>query len=941
METCSVNFARMFLTVFLSTATFVVAQNDIQFRMDEEKPPGYSVGNILQNYNVNRDQLRFSLMKQGNHQYEGMFELDEITADLTTKTTIDRETLCEFTNVCEVPLEVAAQTAANDGFFDVILVTVVIDDINDNAPVFPNSSLELQIPESVLTGRGITIEGARDKDMSLQYSLQRYDIQPQTPGQALPFSISHSKNLDGSSTVKLIVNEKLDRETTDSYRFYVTAQDGGSPPKEGSLFVTVTITDINDNNPIFDKQAYNVTVREDIPKGSTVLQISATDKDIGPNGLVTYRLSPLQTVDNLKYFDIDLFTGNLTVKENLALSSKNYFRLIVEAIDQGDASMMSQAFVEVTVLDTSNSPPEVTLNLLTTGNVSKTSEYANVGAVVAHVAVVDRDTGRNGDVTCSIESDAFSLSKYDNNEYKVTVARSLDRELVAVHNVTVYCSDKGLPPLSNTSWFLVQIDDENDNAPSFRQQRYFVNMDENNEIGDKITVVSAFDLDAGNNSKIKYFIDERSASYAFVNPDTGEVMANKKFNKESKADDGFSVTVYARDEGNPSMTGTTTVIVTVNDRNDNKPSFTQPLFRFWMEENVQTGTSVGQLEATDDDQPQNSITKFSMKPNGPAVPFDVLEDGRIVVTRELDRELQSQYTFDAMAVDAGDSTLFSTASVTFFITDVNDNDPVIEVPRPGNDTVYISHLTKPNTVVYRVIAFDRDEPNTPNSKLQYSLVAVNSTSLFSINKNTGEVMLRASLENTNAINKVFLLKVNVKDSGQTERSASTTLRAMIVTGNGTASAIVEESSKNFLIVIIVATVTVVISAGIIVIICVIRRLDARRRAEKNRQTALSETMYSKNTEEVDNIFPLPIETSYNEKKKKEVSFSLENGGLDQHQMNRSLDETTHESFLLEVGVHRTCSVCNFQLYLLSPRCQLCCYSNGSEGQARWDISLPW
>ena len=896
---------RMLLTLLLilSTLTIVLAQNNIQFRMEEEKAPGYLVGNILQNYTPNRDELRFSLMKQGNNRYETMFEMNEITSDLKTKAVIDREALWEFTNVCEIYLEVAAQTAVNDGFFDVIMVKIIIDDINDNAPVFPTPSIDIHIPESVLTGRGFSIEGARDNDMSLLYSLQQYEIVPETPGRVLPFSISHTKNLDGSSTVKLIVTEKLDRETTDSYKFNVIAKDGGMPPKKGSLAVNVTITDINDNNPAFDKTSYNVTVREDIPIGSTVIQISATDKDIGTNGLVTYKLSHLQKEANLKYFSIDLLTGNMTVKENLALSSMSYFRLIVEAIDQGEAPVTSQAFVEVTVLDTSNGAPEVTLNLLTGSNMSRISEYANVGAVVAHVAVVDRDTGRNGDVTCSIQSDAFSLSKYDNNEFKVTVAKSLNREVAAVHNVSVTCIDKGLPPLSSMSWFLVQVDDENDHAPSFRQQRYFVNLDENNGIGDEIVTVSAFDLDAGANRQIKYFLDERSASYAFVNPDTGRIMANKVFDKESPEGNGFSVTVYAKDEGQPSLTGTATVVVTVNDKNDNRPLFEQPLFRFWMEENVETGTSVAQLVAFDNDQPQNAITHYSMKPNGPAMPFEVLEDGSIVVTRELDREMESQYTFDVMATDAGDSTLFTTASVTFFITDVNDNGPVIELPRVGNNTVHISHITQPNTVVYRVIAFDRDEPNTDNAKLHYSLTTVNATSFFSINRNTGEVILKASLENTNAVGKMFLLRIKVKDGGSGDHSTAATLRVLVVTSNATASAVVEESSKNFLIVIIVASVTVVISAGIIVIICVIRRLDARRRAEKGRQTVMSGNMYSKNTDEVDNIFPLPIESNYSEKKKKEVSFSLENGGLDQQQMNRSLDDTTHDSFLLEVRIN--------------------------------------
>lgn len=890
----------LILILFSLIIICVRVEGVMEFRMLEERNPGYEVGNVLDHYASDRNQLKFELMKKGDNQHHTMFDLDVINGNLTTKVRIDRETLCAFTDDCKIQLEIAVQTTVHDGFFDVIMLNIVIDDINDNAPVFPESSFDLLMPESVLTGMGFTIDGARDKDMSAQYSLQGYELEPKTPGDPLPFSVTSTKNLDGSSTVKLIVNEKLDREIRDAYHFYVIAKDGGSPPKQGSLYVSVTITDINDNHPQFDKPSYNATVREDISKGTTVLSITATDNDMGANGLVRFRLSPLQENDNLKYFSMEQ-NGSLKVKDSLALSSKSYFKLIVEAIDQGEAPLMSQTFVEVTVLDTSNSPPHMTLNLLPGGNVSRISEYANVGAVVAYVAVEDRDTGRNGDVTCSVDSDAFSLSKYDNNEFKIIVSTSLDREIKATHNVTVDCTDKGLPPLSSTSWFLVQIEDENDNTPMFRQQRYFVNMDENNDVGDRITTVSAFDLDAGNNKALIYFIDQRSSAYAFVNPDNGDVMANKVFDKESPDGNGFSLTVYARDKGNPSLTGTTTVIVNINDLNDNRPIFDQPLFRFWMEENVGTGTSVGQLSAKDADHGTNAITKFSTKPDSPSVPFEVLENGRILVTRELDRETQSQYTFEVMATDAGDSTLFTTASVTFFITDSNDNDPVIELPRAGNNTVQVSHLTAPKTVIYRVIAFDRDEPNTDNSKLKYSLTAINGTSYFSINRNTGEVILNAPLEGTNSVNKVFLLRIRVTDSGEVIRTASATLRALVVTGNATASSVVGDSNTNFLIVIVVASVTVVISVGIIVTICVIRRLDARRRADKSRQKALSENMYAKNTEEVDNIFPLPMENNYHDRKKKEVSFSLENGSTEHQQMHRSVEDTGQDSFLLEVG----------------------------------------
>lgn len=877
----------------------------IEFRIMEEQPADIVIGSILDEYNNNRDELRFTLMKQGNA-YESMFAVDEISGNLSTTEVIDREVLCEFTNICEVSLEVAAQTVRNDGFFDVVNVIVVIEDINDNAPIFSKTSLILPISEAVLTGASFMVEGARDKDTSEQYSLQDYELKPVIQGDAIPFTYSFSKKLDGSSTIKLIVTERLNRESRDSYQFYIIAKDGGIPQKTGTLLINVSITDINDNSPEFDKTNYNVTINEEAKVGDVILKLTVTDKDIGENSDVRFRLSEFQDSNNLKYFSVNSITGVLTLKEKLGVDAMNYFKLIVEAEDLGDPALTSQTFVFVTVLDTSNGAPAINLNLLSGSDFAEVSEYANIGAVVAHVAIIDHDTGRNGDVNCTVLSDVFGLQKYDNHEYKVTVSSSLDRERAEKHNVTIRCEDKGVPPLSSSSNFIVIIHDENDNAPRFRQQRYFANLDENNEIGDRITSVSAFDLDSGNNSKIVYSVDTSSSKYAFVNAMTGEVMANKVYDKESPEGDGVSITIYARDQGVPSLTGSTTVIITINDRNDERPMLDQPLFRFWVNENLPADTIIGRLTAEDLDRTSsNRVTKFARKPGGPDVPFEITADGAVKTDKRLDREANSEYTFQVVAVDAGDESLYSVASVTVFVDDENDNSPVIRYPSHKNNTIYVSYLTEPKSKVYQVVAKDSDDPDSDNSKLKYTMTTTNTTKFFAINSKTGEITLSAPLENTNSIGKMYILLITVRDSGENAHQAEAILR-VIISENGTVTTVGDDSSKNFVIVVVVAAVTVLISSGIIVTICIIRRLDTRRRDDKHRQKVLNDNMYAKNNEEVDNIFPLPMDTSFTEKKKKEVSFSLEeNGMVPSSQVNRSVEDQGQDSFeqvLLEVSL---------------------------------------
>lgn len=893
---------KLVLTVLLFVSGTL--SETFEFRMQEEQKAGYVVGNILEQYKSDRDELRFTLMKQGNT-HESLFEVNEISGNLTTKQVIDREVICEFQSICQVTVDVAVQTVMNDGFFDVINVIIIVEDINDNAPIFSNSSLNLALSEAVLTGSSITVEGARDRDTSDRYSLQKYELQPQTPGESIPFTYTFSKKLDGSSTINLIVSEKLDREAKDSYKFYIVAKDGGNPARTGRLLVNVSVTDINDNSPAFEQSSYDITVNEDVNVNDVILTLKVTDDDLGQNGRVRFGLSAFQPKDNLKYFSIDESLGQLKIKEKLDSNAGDSFRLIVEATDQGNPALTTQAFVRVAVLDTSNSAPEIRLNLLTNANHSRISEYANIGAVVAHVAIIDHDSGRNGNVNCSVLSDVFGLQRYDVLEYKIIVSRSLDREREATHNVSIRCEDKGVPPLSNTVSFLVHINDENDNPPRFRQQRYFASIYENNEIGDVITTVTAFDLDTGNNSLITYAMEPTSSKYAFVDSKTGDVMANKIFDKESKDGQGISLTIYAKDAGAPSLTGTTSVIVTINDQNDEKPVFDQTLFRFWLDENLPADTYVDRLTAKDKDRGGNALTKYSLKPGQPEVPFVVFSDGVIKTNRELDREEKAQYTFEVLATDVGNERLFSIATVTVFIVDKNDNNPVIHYPRPGNNTISLSYLTSPRTIVYSIIASDKDESYTDNSNLRYSMTTMNKTNFFSIDSLTGEITLSAPLENADLVGKTFVLSITVRDNGEGSQPATASLRILIATENGTRAALTEEPNKNFVIVVVVAAVTILISAGIIVSICIIRRLDTRRRQDKQIQKVLNDSMYTKNNDEVDNIFPLPMDTSFTEKKKKEVSFSLEeNGMMNNSQLQTGLEDTTHDSFdqiLLEVG----------------------------------------
>ena len=187
---------------------------------------------------------------------------------------------------------------------------------------------------------------------------------------------------------------------------------------------------------------------ENTASGAVIKTLTATDGDIGQNAALEYRLSIHQDASVAQQFEVDRLTGELTAR--VALTSGSY-TIIVEAVDGGSPGNVAQTVVEVTVIDTENNPPVITVDPLNEGNPwAVISEGAKVDDLVAHVTVFDPDSGANGAVLCYSQSAFFDLHPQRDNDYLVVVARKLDREDTAEFRVTVFCEDSGSPKLNDT-----------------------------------------------------------------------------------------------------------------------------------------------------------------------------------------------------------------------------------------------------------------------------------------------------------------------------------------------------------------------------------------------------------------------------------------------------------------------------------------------------------
>lgn len=871
---------KTYRTIFAIILDLFLLVSSTVYHIPEEQGPGIFIGNIAFDSNLNLNMsdddfrtLRYSFLT-GDSTVRSLFSLNQSSGNLYTLDRIDRESVCPYSESCMFSFQTAAQSTIKN-IFTKISVTIYIDDINDHPPKFDTPQVNLEISESVLVGTAFNIDGARDLDTSRNYSINRYSIDSDT----VPFRLNTIKNLDGTSVIRLIVSEPLDREIRDLYKFKIIAEDGGLPVLSAELSVSVTILDENDNAPMLSNSIFNVTVKEGVLPGYVVLKLQAFDLDTGRNAEIRYGISPIQSDVIKKLFSINETTGELFVLNPL---SHGTYKIIVEVSDLGNQPLTTQTNVFVTIEDTENSPPKIHVNLLNAGNKAVVSEGAIIGQAVAHVVVEDLDVGNNGIVTCSLNSDKFDLQGLDINEFKVIVVKPLDRETSPSYMITITCQDAGFPPLSFSRAFLVEVLDINDCPPKFSKEFYTSSLRENNEIGDTVAQVLATDEDIGDNAKIRYMLPPVNSSTLSIDSETGLVRTNVVFDREKTP--GFIFHVIAFDGGSPAFSATSTVSVKIDDVNDNTPEFAEKLFIFIVEENTKLGSSIGSLVAFDRDEGDNGKVVFSSGSDTASSPFVLYSDGKIKTAKHIDREQRKSYNLTVTASDLGSPPKSSTAYVNIFIADQNDNAPNIKYPTPTNRTVRVSKNAIPGTVVARIAAEDPDEGL--NSSLEFIIDSKNDSNLFQIYPQLGDIVLQKKVEHLTG--QKFILSIIVSDRGTPKMSNYTTLE--IVIGNDEPAGV----QTNVLIVVALVGATVITSVCIIVAICIIRKLDFIRRNSKNKQVAQFSNSNNSNNILIDNKNgALEDQNFENERKKKEVTFAFH--VLDNPHVNQMRFETRTNS----------------------------------------------
>ncbi|XP_040200811.1 protocadherin gamma-B5-like [Rana temporaria] len=535
----------------------------IHYSIVEEMRKDSVIANIADDLGLDIKQLSFRKLKIISYISEKYLYVNLDNGNLYVKDRIDRETLCGAEATCFLTFDAVVENP-----FNVFSVSVEIQDINDNSPVFFHEPFTINMLESTPSGTKFTLQGAEDPDMGVN-SVQTYKLSNNQH-----FILIESMNPDGSKFPELVLEKPLDRETLNALEFILTALDGGSPIRSGTALVRIIVTDVNDNFPVFNEQLYKVSVNESIPTNTIVTAVSAMDKDEDVNGQITYSFSKTSGYHK-GMFTINPLTGEIKTNSNLDYELTKNYELPVQAKDGG--GLVSHCKVLIEVIDENDNAPEISITSLT----SPIPEDTAPGTMIALIRVHDKDSGENGEVDCKLTGEMpFNLVLSSNSFYTIVTTSAMDREKVSNYNITIVATDRGSLPLSSQKTIKLEISDVNDNPPLFEKSIYVAYVQENNLPGFSVYSIHASDDDAGDNAKIIYSISNKNtedpamSSCFSLNIDTGVIYAQRSFDYEQHNE--YVIEVTAKDSGHPSLSSNTTITIKVIDQNDNAPKLLYP-----------------------------------------------------------------------------------------------------------------------------------------------------------------------------------------------------------------------------------------------------------------------------------------------------------------------------------------------------------------------------
>ncbi|KAK1792515.1 hypothetical protein P4O66_012453, partial [Electrophorus voltai] len=697
-----------------------------------------------------------------------------------------------------------------------VFVDIILEDMNDNPPIFLSKFYNASVSEASVVG---TRRGAvEDEDQSSEC-----------------FAVDRD-----TGTIWTVC--ALDREEKSQHKLIVRAVDGGVPALSSEVTVTIDVTDLNDNAPVFSQGIYEAAVSELAPRGHFVTQVRASDADSSDRGKLEFSILSGNEEQN---FAMDRVTGTVVISNHRKPHMESLYSLNVSV---SDGVFRNSALVKVSVIGANFQNPafpqvDYIVELL---------ENSPVGILVAEAQASDEDAGTYGQLTYHIVNDVakdkFSVSE----KGEIFTLESLDREnaLEKVIPISLMAKDGG----GKVGFCTINVilTDINDNSPQFRAAEYRANIASDVPRGTTVVTIAASDMDEGSNADITYTVEADSDNVAEnfeIHPVTGVIMTKESL--IGLENELYSFLVRAKDGGNPSrfsvvpvhvrvlapevrvpkftephyslakgntqesnkeevfvvdrdtgalklekkldhettkwyqltlcaqsehegseVISSVDISIQVKDINDNRPLFESDPYKAVVAENLPGGTSVIQVKATDLDSGTNGLVVYSLDPIQQSADIGELfaihsETGWVMTLRELDRELKSKYTIAVLATDRGDKIqLTASTKVDVMVADVNDNPPrfTAEIYKGT-----VSEDDPPGGVIAILSTTDADSEGI-NKQVEYFITGGDPLGQFGVEHAQGEwkVSVQKSLDREETDN--YLLNVTATDGTFTARA---------------------------------------------------------------------------------------------------------------------------------------------------------------------------
>uniref|UniRef100_A0A672GBW4 FAT atypical cadherin 2 n=1 Tax=Salarias fasciatus TaxID=181472 RepID=A0A672GBW4_SALFA len=571
-----------------------------------------------------------------------------------------------------------------------------------------------------------------DSDMPLIYSLVN--------GNTVESNKDKVFSLDKESGT-LLLQKTIDHEKTKWYQIDVIAQGNHNGTDVASLVsVSIQVQDVNDNQPIFDASPYRAFLAENLPAGTTVIQVTANDPDTDTNGLVTYSLQSLpdDSLDINEVFTIDGDSGWITTVRETDCEVTRLYRFHVLATDHGgDVRLSSSVLVEVMVTDENDNAPRF-------------SEEVYHGSVeenhmpfqpILTMTTTDADVSlENRLVTCYITDGdplgQFAIVQMDEGEWGLILKETLDRELKDRYTLKVRATDgKFEAPITVD----VHVLDINDNSPQCEQVLYTETLMENSPPGMFVLKVSAWDPDVGANGQISYTLHGPHAERLHLGH-SGELFTLAVLDREKEME--LSLVVKATDGGGRSCQADVQLLV--QDMNDNPPLFSSSHYQVTVFDNTTARTPVAVVYASDPDAGINSEVRYSLL-SGDGGFFSLDEfSGILRLEQPLTSDGPSAFELKVKATDRGlPRQLYSVATVTVDVVSLDDYQPVF---LRSEYTAQLPESSAVGSEVLSVSALSGDGGGGGSDPITYRIMAGNEDRRFRLDPQTGLLTLISPLD---------------------------------------------------------------------------------------------------------------------------------------------------------------------------------------------------